>query len=86
MILGGNKISKVDENKIFNNLNGSRYFYKLINLKPKVKLNLDGNNHFCLYNLGKNKYNLGYKKLNKNISNDIVISKNCKVRIRSKNL
>ena len=31
MILGGNKISKVDQKKIFNNLNGSKYFYKLIN-------------------------------------------------------
>lgn len=84
MILGGNKISKVDQNKILNNLNGKKYFYKLINLKPNVKIYLDGNSHFCLYNLGKNEYNLEYKQLQKYILNDIVISKNCKASIQSK--
>ena len=84
MIFGGNKIHKVDQNKLLNNLNGQKYFYKLITLEPNTKFSIDGNSHFCLLNLSKNKFLIEYKKHKKNIYDEIVISKNCKVSIKSK--
>jgi len=51
MILGGNKIYKVSQNNLFNNLNGKNYFYNLITLKPNTKFNIDSKKHFCLLNL-----------------------------------
>ena len=84
MILGGNKIYKVNKNKLSNNLNGDKYFYKLINLKSNYKFTFDNNNHFCLLNLTNNKFFIEYRKNKKNILDEIVISKNCKVSIQSK--
>jgi mannose-6-phosphate isomerase-like protein (cupin superfamily) len=83
MILGGNKIYKVSQNNLFNNLNGKNYFYNLITLKPNTKFNIDSKKHFCLLNLSKTKYLIEYKKNKKNIFDQVVISKNCKVSLQS---
>ena len=84
MILGGNKIYKVNPKKKFNNLNGNKYFYNLINLKPNITLNIKGHSHFSLLNLSKVKYQIDYKSKKKNISNEVVVSKNCQLSIKSK--
>ena len=83
MILGGNKIYKVSQNNLFNNLNGKNYFYNLITLKPNTKFNIDSKKHFCLLNLSKTKYLIEHKKNKKYIFDQVVISKNCKVSLQS---
>ncbi len=86
MILGGNKIYKVNQKKIFNNLNGNKYFYNLINLKPNIKFDIKKNSHFSLLNLSKGKYQIEYKSKKKDILDQVVVSKNCDVSIKSKKL
>lgn len=84
MILGGNKVYKVNRKKLFNNLNGKKYFYNLINLRPNEKFNIKSDSHFSLLNLSKSRYQLEYKSKKKNILDQVVVSKNCQVSIKSK--
>jgi len=85
MIIGGNKISKVVSSKKITNLNGNKYFYKYINLKQNDNLSVSGNSHYCIYNLSKKSYYLKYKNQKKKILNHIVLAKNQKINITSKN-
>tara|TARA_X000000368_G_C22995574_1_gene696472 strand:+ start:599 stop:1324 length:726 start_codon:yes stop_codon:yes gene_type:complete len=83
MMLGGNKILKVFNNKKVNNLNGASYFYKLVNLKKNNTFNISGDKHYSIYNISNNQYFISYKNLTKKITNQILISKNCKIKIKS---
>ncbi|MBK69565.1 MAG: hypothetical protein CMF54_07235 [Legionellales bacterium] len=85
MIIGGNKINKVTSGKKITSLNGDKYFYKFINLKKNQTLSIPGKSHYCIYNLSKSNYYLEYKNKKKKITDHIILAKNQKIKIISKN-
>ena len=85
MIIGGNKINKVTSGKKITNLSGDKYFYKYINLKKNETLSIPGKSHYCIYNLSKSNYYLEYKNKKKKITDHIILAKNQKIKIISKN-